>query len=91
MIETVAGETDTDPMELPRLYTVVDPDALDALFRSNSPTSKRDAGHVEFSLAGRRVVVEHDGTVEVADAGSTIPETATDVPQGAKTESPKSE
>lgn len=40
------------------LYEVIDPDALGALFRS-------DTGRVTFEYAGHRVTVTHDGSVDV--------------------------
>ena len=76
VIEEVADETGTDPLELEPLYRVVDPECLDGLFRDVSPSTPRNAGHVTFRMAGCQVTVSHDGTVEAhlddEDAVSTV-------------------
>jgi hypothetical protein len=48
----------------PVLFDQIDPDALDALFRS-SPTTERTAGQVRFPIAGYEVVVGADGTITI--------------------------
>lgn len=73
VIEAVAAAADTDPAELDPLYEVVDPDALDALFDDPSPDAPRTTGQVILRVAGRRVVVDADGSVEVAAAGGETP------------------
>lgn len=61
VVETVALAEQTDPDELPEpLCAVVDPDALDRLFRET-------VGRVEFEYLGYRVMVTHDRTVDVVD------------------------
>lgn len=55
------SETDLRP-----LYSAVDPDALDAIFASQSDDTSRDPeGTVTFEYGSRRVRVESDGTVRV--------------------------
>jgi hypothetical protein len=65
VVETVAAREDVSPLSLsPPLATFVDPDALDLLFN-------RGSGSVTFDAWGYRIVVSHDGTVEVtADASN---------------------
>lgn len=46
------------------LYEVVDPDALDDVFRSIGGDSAT-GGRVSFPLAGHRVTVSDDGTITV--------------------------
>ena len=59
VVETVADAEDTDPVKIrPVLAEVVDPDALDALFRTES-------GRVTFDYCGYRVTVSADRTVDV--------------------------
>lgn len=61
VIDAVATDCGADPLELDPLYEVIDPDALDAMFRG------RDApGSVSFVYAGRQVTVTADGEVAVA-------------------------
>lgn len=59
VVEAVSDATDTDPLELSRLYDSVDPDAL------NATVEDLDAGRVEFTYAGQFVTVHADGTVEL--------------------------
>ncbi|WP_254521607.1 HalOD1 output domain-containing protein [Natrinema caseinilyticum] len=61
VIDAIANATNTDPHELDPLYYVVDPEALDQLFQSDTSTSVR----VEFEYDGRLVEVRSDGTVAV--------------------------
>ncbi|QLG49908.1 HalOD1 output domain-containing protein [Natrinema halophilum] len=61
VIEAIASETNTDAHELDPLYYVVDPEALDQLFQSDSSAPVR----VEFEYDGLLVEVRHDGTIAV--------------------------
>jgi hypothetical protein len=59
VVEAVAAREDVSPLSLsPPLASFVDPDALDLLFN-------RGSGAVTFDAWGYRIVVSHDGTVEV--------------------------
>lgn len=60
-MDTVAAYSDTRPLELPALHDVIDPDALDALFRS-----REGDGTVVFRYAGYEVTVGSDGEVDLA-------------------------
>lgn len=59
VVEAVSARTRTDPLELPPLYDVLDPDALDALLATLSD------GEVSFPYAGYVVTVESSGAVHV--------------------------
>lgn len=59
VIETVAAEAETDPMDLPLLYETIDPDALDALIETLSD------GEVTFQYAGFAITVESTGIIEL--------------------------
>ncbi|WP_049890196.1 HalOD1 output domain-containing protein [Natronorubrum sulfidifaciens] len=61
VIEALAAETDTDPIELEPLYHVIDPEALDQLFQQGTAT---DAA-VTFPYGGHTVEVRGDGTIIV--------------------------
>lgn len=72
VIETIAELdgveiTAITPPEYEPLYSVVDTDALDALFASTGRTGER-VGRVEFEYAGYEVTVYSDGRVEATDA-----------------------
>lgn len=61
VIEALAAETGTDPIELEPLYHTVDPEALDQLFQDDATGEAR----VTFEYGGRTVDVRSDGTIIV--------------------------
>lgn len=61
LIEALAAELDTDPVELEPLYHVVDPEALDQLFQGNATVNAR----VQFQYGEHTVEVRSDGTITV--------------------------
>lgn len=75
VINEVAEERGVDPIDLPPLYDVIDPDALDKLF----PRGIGDAattGRVVFTLAQCEVVVHSTGEIEVTTLDGNIQESA---------------
>lgn len=67
VVEEVADREGTDPVELhPPLHTVIDPEALDALFRSTSSTT-RGNGTVEFQYQGYQIRVDGSGEVQLGE------------------------
>lgn len=57
------------PQELtPPLYTVIDPDALEALFRDPTPGESRDPVTVEFTYLDYRIVVRGPNEIEIHDS-----------------------
>lgn len=64
VVYSVAEERGVNPTELTPLATVVDPDALSALFAGDG--ARPDA--VEFSYAGYDVRLTDDGRVQLTDA-----------------------
>jgi hypothetical protein len=60
----VASIAEADPMDLPPLYDVVDPDVLDAF--CSSRTSKDLRRHVSFEYEGFEVTVYCSGLIELA-------------------------
>jgi len=79
VVMAVSEARDTDPLELPPLYDVVDPDALDALFASGAGESQAGPGNVTFVFDGCEVIVHSDGEVDVTAPGersSVSPETS---------------
>lgn len=75
VITAVATREGVPAPELnPPLYDVVDPDALDSLFRNTS-------GHISFNYYGYHVTVASDGTVDLSEQterGTTSPNMAHD-------------
>lgn len=58
VLQAVAEQEDVDPIDLPTLHDIIDPDALDALF-CGRPTGQTEM--ISFSFAGYRItVVGHD-------------------------------
>ena len=62
VVSLVAETSERDVRELPRLSGVVNPDAIDALFRRDV-AGPAGEGSLTFTYAGYRVVVDHRGTV----------------------------
>jgi len=65
IIAAVATASDSDPLDLPQLGTVIDPDALDGLF--DWDVGAPDRG-VRFQYADFVVQVVPGGQVKVADS-----------------------
>ena len=65
VVETVAVASDREPTRLEPLYEAIDPDALDALIRSNGVEPVGDGITVTFEVAGQTVTVHGSGAVVV--------------------------
>lgn len=61
VIETVAEESATDPMDLRPLYEVIDPESLDGVFTGTETSPGVTGGRVEFEYEGYTVVVRANG------------------------------
>jgi hypothetical protein len=77
VVEKVAAETEIDPLEMEPLYTRVDPDCLESLFRDDSMPGDRNQGHIAFPMAGCEVVVEANGAIDVTPYGDAAGGTST--------------
>lgn len=65
IVETVAEAEGVAPTELDAcLYDIIDPDALNVLFRSGKDDSTTE-GVVSFTFNGYEVAVHADSTVEI--------------------------
>ena len=66
IVDEIATREEVDPEDLtPRLYDVIDPDALETLFETpGSPIE----GTVEFRYSGYDVAVHSDGRLEISTA-----------------------
>lgn len=64
VVYAVADETGSDPARMPPLYDVIDPQALDRLFRGSS-TRANAGGRVIFTYEDCEVTVFPDGEVTV--------------------------
>lgn len=68
---TPTGTEEGDHLE--PLYTAVEPDALDRLFRATASDLPRPSGRITFTYCGHEVTVRSDGriSVEPATGGTT--------------------
>ncbi|WP_254766378.1 HalOD1 output domain-containing protein [Salinilacihabitans rarus] len=65
IVDAVAAAADRDPLGLPPLWDVVDPEALDALFEPTRGGRPR-AGRVTFTYCGYEVTVDDRERVTVS-------------------------
>jgi len=65
VVWTVAIVTETDPVDLPRLCSVVDTDALEAIMRPTTASAIGSDRHVSFTFGGCSVAVHSYGVVAV--------------------------
>lgn len=65
VVTAVATAADTDPLELPPLWSVLDPDALDEFFASATSERDHDESAITFEYADHIVTVNGRGTVIV--------------------------
>lgn len=69
ILRAVAADSDSSITELPPLYDVIDPDALDALFSPSIDTPDRSVKSVRFRYAGFLIDVSADGSVALERDG----------------------
>lgn len=72
VIEAVAEAEGIPPKELrpptyEALHTVIDPEALDALFSQRSNGSPRPGGDLSFPFCNYEVTIERDGSVTLEE------------------------
>lgn len=66
VVEAVATLYDVDSTDLDPLYSVIDPDALDALF-APTQADRRLTGEVTFQYENLVISVHGDGTIRLSD------------------------
>ncbi|WP_227380708.1 HalOD1 output domain-containing protein [Haladaptatus halobius] len=66
IVTAITDAADTSHRELPPLYEVIDPDALDRLFTPIYEGATRSNVRVRFAYAGYEVVVHSSGDVTVS-------------------------
>ena len=67
VVEVVADLVNAGPISFGPLYDRIDPDALDAIFRSDGSDRPADGTSVSFHLAERLVAVHASGEVIVRE------------------------
>lgn len=69
VVQLIADLEDTSPANLsPPLYSVVDPDALDALFHASKTGESDTERYLQFTYRGYEVGVRNDGHVAISEA-----------------------
>jgi hypothetical protein len=69
VVEAVAAATDRDPLELPPLSEVIDPDALEGLLDPDAGVddAKSNLVQVSFEYAGVVVLIDSTGLIELRE------------------------
>lgn len=80
VVAAVAAARDEDPLELPPLYDVIDPDALNNLFAHGFSGRRNGSGRVSLMLADCEVVVHSDGEIAVTAPDGRAPVSSTSAP-----------
>ena len=80
VVTAVAEAKGADPLDLEPLYCVIDPDALNSMFRP-SVGSPPAAMELSFSMEGCEVVIHGDGEVAVTPPAETDENPATIAPR----------
>lgn len=69
IVERIADLEETDPTELtPPLYSVIDLEAVDALFHTPAVGESQTSGRVRFSYNGYDVCVRSEGEISISEA-----------------------
>lgn len=66
VVVAVADAEDTNPVELPPLYNVIDTDALDAMFAPEPGSGADSTRELCFHYSDSVVTIDGDGSVNVA-------------------------
>lgn len=70
VIDALATAAGTDPVSLPTLYEVVDPDVIGTLFDHEGSASS--TGVLNFSIDRWTVFLRADGSIRVCDRTETV-------------------
>lgn len=65
IVRSVAAVSNMEPADLPPLYDITDPDALDRILTHDSPAEEDGLVHMSFLYAGCDVTIDQRGTVMV--------------------------
>ena len=68
VIDTVAAATGCDFKDLPSLYFVIDPEALDNLFTPTSVENASQSVCVTFTYEGQQVTVDGEGVTVISES-----------------------
>lgn len=70
VVLAVAEAAQLEPQEIHQtIYEVIDPDALDEIFRGDASNDRAADGQISFSLADYQVTVDSGGTITARQDG----------------------
>lgn len=69
IVIAIADAEDVSPLDLPPLYSTIDPDALDAFIGSLNGTPDEREGSATFAYGNYEVTVTEGGGVSLAESG----------------------
>jgi hypothetical protein len=73
LVAAISEHVGIDPMDF-QLYSYLDPDSLDALFKPLRDAGDGKCGWVEFHVLGHRAVIYSTGEIEISTQEPTIPD-----------------
>ncbi|WP_222919883.1 HalOD1 output domain-containing protein [Natrinema sp. SYSU A 869] len=65
IVSTIAALSNSDPIEVDRLYDQIDPESLETLFAPTSGAAARNTGQVSFRLDAYTITVHATGDIVV--------------------------
>ena len=71
VVSSVASVTDRDPLDLPPLYSAIDPDALDALLSPVGHQAPSRSVTVSFEYAGCWILIQDQARLRVRSSSGT--------------------
>lgn len=72
VVQAVSSAEDRPPRALPSLYSVVNPEALDALFQDKDARDTDERNRVSFQFSDSTVTVRADRCIQVEQRRTTI-------------------
>lgn len=85
VVDTVAKREEVSPVDLDPLYDVIDPEALDSLFRNSEDGPADSERRIVFQYSGYHVSVSGSREVrieEIRQSSESVPGSATDTMDG---------
>lgn len=66
IIDLISDLEGVEPVELsPPLYSVIEPQALDTLFHSETGDTPQPSGYVQFAYRGYEIRVQNNGEIAI--------------------------
>lgn len=65
VVDKMSEMTQTDPLELPPIFDVLDPDSLNTLFNGSPSSQPQTETFVIFEYIGHQVTVKRNGAIRI--------------------------